>query len=138
MMHSGGANVSLPFVTMSHDQTKIQVILHVSSPTNPYRNPCSRCGSHWWFWFGLASFTTTYHRIDLALGRPSASFTNHYHRTGGQGGQGIDVSVVASVAGWATVARVITVDNGGTPSRVAHTIAVGRRKKKFFRMVTVA
>ena len=107
MMHSGGANVSLPFVTMSPDQTKIQVILHVSSPTKPYRNPCSRCETPWWFWFGLASFTTAYQLSDLGLGRPSASFTNHYHRTGGQGGQGIDVSVVASVAGWATVARVM-------------------------------
>ena len=90
--------------------------------------------------FGLVTprFTIAYHVSDLGQNRPLATFTNHYHRTGGQGGQGIDVSVVASVAGWATVARVITVDNGGTPSRVAHTIAVGRRKKKFFRMVTVA
>ena len=109
----GRADVGLPLLTNGGDQTKIQVALHVSSPTNPYRNPCSRCETPWWFWFGLASFT------------------NHYHRTGGQGGQGIDVSVVASVAGWATVARVITVDNGGTPSRVAHTIAEGIEKKKF-------
>ena len=101
------ADVGLPLLTNAGDQTKIQVILHVSSPTKPYRNPCSRCETHWWFWFGLASFTTTYHRIDLALVRPSASFTNPYHRTGGQGGQGIDVSVVASVAGWASVARVM-------------------------------
>ena len=132
------ADVGLPLLTNAGDQTKIQVILQESSPTNPYRKPCSRCGSHWWFWFGLASFTTTYHLIDLALGRPSASFTNHYHRTGGEGGQGIDVSVVASVAGWAAVARVITVDNGGTPSRVAHTIAEGIGKKKVFRLVMVA
>ena len=92
----------------------------------------------WWFWFGPASFTTTYHSFDLGLVRPLATFTNHYHRTGGEGGQGIDVSVVSSVAGWATVARVITVDNGGTPSRVAHTIAEGIGKKKVFRMVMVA
>ena len=73
-------------LTNPGDQTKIQVFLHVSSPTNPYRNPCSRCETPWWFWFGPASFTTTYHRIDLALGQPLATFTNHYHRTGGQGG----------------------------------------------------
>ena len=42
------------------------------------------------------------------------------------------------MAGWASVVRVITVDNGGTPSRVAHTIWVGIEKKKVFRMVMVA
>ena len=59
--------------------------------------------------FGMVvpGFTNAYHSFDLSLGRPLASFTNHYHRTGGAGGQGIDVSVVASVAGWATVARVM-------------------------------
>ena len=101
------------------------MILHVSSPTNPYQDPCPLSVCHWCIWFGLASFTTAYHSFDLGLGLPSASFTNHYHRTGGQGGQGIDVSVGVSVAGWPSVARVYTAENGGTPSRVAHTIAVG-------------
>ena len=90
--------------------------------------------------FGLVvpGFTNAYHLIDLGLGRPSASFTNHYHRTGGQGGQAIDVSVVASVAGWATVARVITVDNGLHSQEATDTIAEGIEKKKVFRMVMVA
>ena len=33
----------LPIVTNSPDQTKNQVILHVSSPTKPYQDPCPRC-----------------------------------------------------------------------------------------------
>ena len=83
MMHSGGANVSLPFVTMSPDQTKIQVILHVSSPTNPYRNPCSRCETPGAFGLVTPGFTIAYQFSLLGLDRPLATFTNHYHRTGG-------------------------------------------------------
>ena len=51
--------------------------------------------------FGLVTprFTIAYQPSDLALTHCHTTFTNHYHRTGGQGGQGIDVSVVASVAG---------------------------------------
>ena len=51
--------------------------------------------------------TIAYQSADLGRGRPAASFTNHYHRTGGEGGQAIDVSAVASVAGWATVVYVM-------------------------------
>ena len=60
--------------------------------------------------FGMVvpQFTTTYHSFDLSLGRPLASFTNHYHREQGLGiDLSTDVSVVASVAGWATVVRVM-------------------------------
>jgi hypothetical protein len=57
--------------------------------------------------FGLVTMgiTIAYHVFDLGLGRPGIAFTNHYHRTGGEGGQATDVSVVA---GWDSVARVIT------------------------------
>ena len=77
------ADVGLPSLTNPGDQTKIQVFLHVSSPTNPYRILCSRCETPWWFWFGLASITIAYHSFDLALTRGRTTFTNHYHRTGG-------------------------------------------------------
>ena len=30
----------------------------VETPTNPYRNPCSRCETHWSFWIGLPTVTT--------------------------------------------------------------------------------
>ena len=32
-------------------------VLHEETPTNRYRNPCSRCETHWWFWFGLPIIT---------------------------------------------------------------------------------
>ena len=48
--------------------------------------------------------TNAYHLIDLGQSRPSGTFTNHYRRGLDRG---IDLSVVASVAGWATVVRVI-------------------------------
>ena len=70
-------------------------------------------------------FTIAYHVADLALNLPYKTFTNHYHRGLGRG---IDVSVVGSMVGWASVVRVIAVDNGHTPSEVAHTIAVGIEK----------
>ena len=85
--------MSLPLLTNRGDQTKIQVVLHVESPTNPYRILCSRCESLWWFWLGAGALTIAYHLIDLARHHPSGSFTNHYHRGEGLGGQGIDVSV---------------------------------------------
>ena len=53
---------------------------------------------------GLDPVTTAYHSADLALLLPCDSFTNHYHR---DGGQATDVSVGGSVAGWAMVVRVI-------------------------------
>ena len=45
-------------VTMPPDQTKNQVVLHVESPTKPYRILCSRCETDWWIWFGLPTVTT--------------------------------------------------------------------------------
>ena len=47
----------LPIVTNSGDQTKNQVILHVESPTKPYRNPCSRCETLWQIRIGLPTLT---------------------------------------------------------------------------------
>jgi len=76
-------NVGLPFPTKAVHQTKIQVILHEKCPTKPYRNLCSRCETHWWFWFGLRYITTAYQSADLALSLPHDTFTNHYHREEG-------------------------------------------------------
>ena len=45
-------------LTMPPDQTKNQVILHVESPTNAYRNPCSRCETLWPIRIGLPTLTT--------------------------------------------------------------------------------
>ena len=42
------------------------------------------------------------------------------------------------MAVWASVVRVITVDNGRNSQEAMDTIAVGIEKKKVFRMVTVA
>ena len=52
----------------------------------------------------LAWSTNCYQPADLALPLPCEAFTNDYHRGLGRG---IDLSVVASVVGWASVARVI-------------------------------
>jgi len=43
--------------------------------------------------FGLVSrwLTITYQSADLSLSRPGIAFTNHYRRTGGEGGQGVDL-----------------------------------------------
>ena len=43
--------------------------------------------------FGLVGppFTNRYHRRDLSLNQPQEAFTNHYHRTEGDGGQGDDL-----------------------------------------------
>ena len=56
--------------------------------------------------FGLVwgTITNRYQSPDPGLGRWLEAFTNHYRR---EEGQGIDLSVVASVAGWVTVVGVI-------------------------------
>ena len=81
---------------------------------------------------GLDPVTNPYHAAILGLPRPSETFTNLYHR---DGGQGIELSIVASighqVAGWH---RVITVDNGAEPythSRRVRTV-VGRCRGGIF------
>ena len=48
----GGA---LPIPTNAGDQTKNQVILHVESPTKPYRILCPPCESAWCVWLGQGS-----------------------------------------------------------------------------------
>ncbi len=43
--------------------------------------------------FGMVRpvFTIPYHVADLSLNQPQEAFTNHYHRTGGDGGLGNDL-----------------------------------------------
>ena len=61
----------LPIVTMPPDQTKIQVVLHVEHPTNPYRILCSRSETLWRIWIGLPGLTTSpfwlAHRYKIVL-----------------------------------------------------------------------
>ena len=47
----------LPIVTNPGDQTKIQVFLHVSSPTKPYRILCPRSETLWQIRIGLPTLT---------------------------------------------------------------------------------
>ena len=72
---NGGA---LPMLTNPGDQTKIQVILHVESPTKPYRILCSRCETHWCIWFGGGALTIPYQSTDLAVPPFCSAITNHY------------------------------------------------------------
>ena len=59
-------------------------------------------GLVWW------PLTNAYQPPDLGLGRPSICFTNHYHRTGGEGGLGVDPDASGWVVRWlGKVARVI-------------------------------
>jgi hypothetical protein len=62
--------------------------------------------------FGLVTppFTIAYQSPNLGLGLPRETFTNLYHR---DGGQGIELSIVAGnqhqATGWRWLCRVITV-----------------------------
>ena len=67
-------------LTNPGDQTKIQVVLHVESPTNPYQYPCSRCETHWCIWLGHGALTNCYHQTLLAVHHPPHTITNPYHR----------------------------------------------------------
>ena len=71
MVAHGRTVVSLPLLTKVGDHTKIQLIVHVRTPTNPYhifRRPGT---NHWWFWFGLPTLTSlriwvgTYRQVPL-------------------------------------------------------------------------
>ena len=75
LSQDGGA---LPIVTMPGDQTKNHVVLHVESPTKPYRILCSRCETHWSIWLGSGALTNTYHVTLLARPPFSYTITNHY------------------------------------------------------------
>ena len=61
----------LPMLTNRGDQTKNQVILHVSSPTNAYRIPCSRCETLRRIRIGLPTVTRMpiwlHHRYRIVL-----------------------------------------------------------------------
>ena len=76
----GPGSERLPTLTNGGDQTKIQVILHEISPTNPYRILCSPCETQWWFWFGAGDITIAYHVSDLAWILAHNTITNLYHR----------------------------------------------------------
>ena len=59
--------------------------------------------------FGLVGppFTNAYQSFDLSLNQPQEAFTNHYHRTGGEGGLGDDLSVGEVVRWLGSMVRVI-------------------------------
>ena len=61
--------------------------------------------------FGLvgSGITIPYQASDLGQTLPRVTFTNHYHRTGGEGGQGIDLTV-------GEVVWVIIAYNNGEPT----------------------
>ena len=111
-------------------------------------NECTRRGSCTPIWFYhslpyltpvmlkplvfLVWSTNTYHRRDLGRSRPSICFTNHYHRTGGEGGQGDDLGVAGrqhQVAGWCRVIRVDNVENRRNTLGGSH--GAGRYRKDF-------
>ena len=61
------STITLPIVTNSGDQTKNHVVLHVESPTKPYRILCSRCETHWCVWLGHGPLTIPYQPTLLAV-----------------------------------------------------------------------
>jgi hypothetical protein len=106
MASSGRIRVSLPFVTNTLLQTKPTILLGGSDAYQPLprsllaeRNPL----------VVLVWSTNAYQSADLALTRGRTTFTNLYHR---DGGQGTDSHIHDTVAGWVGWATVITVDNG--------------------------
>ena len=70
-------------LTNTGDQTKNHVVLHVESPTNPYRILCSRCETHWCVWLGRGPLTIPYQSRDLARILPLSAITNLRLRHGG-------------------------------------------------------
>ena len=83
----------------------------------------------------MGHITIAYQSRDLSLNRSGFGFTNHYHR---EEGQGIDVSVAGSVAGWASVAGVIHSRNGRNSQKATDTMVVGDEKKKEKNLTMVA
>jgi hypothetical protein len=61
------STITLPIVTNPPDQTKNHRVLHVESPTKPYRILCSRCETHWCVWFGHGALTRPYQLTVLAV-----------------------------------------------------------------------
>ena len=69
-------NVGLPGLTMSPDQTKIHVVLHVE-PLPILTGSCARGAKvHGGFGLVVPRFTNAYQPSDLAPGRPHVAFTN--------------------------------------------------------------
>ena len=75
--------------------------------------------------FGLVGLviTNAYQSADLSLNRPGKAFTNHYHRTGGEGGQGTDLSV-------GEVVWVIIAYNRGEPTEPSEVAERSARCRK--------
>jgi hypothetical protein len=48
----------LPIVTNTLTRPNTPTIRHENRPTKPYQDLCSRCETHWRFWFGLPTLTT--------------------------------------------------------------------------------
>ena len=86
----------------------------MSTPTKPYRIACSRSETIGGFGLVTPRFTRAYQSADLALHLPYETFTNLYHRIGGLGIDSQVAGRVHQVAGWASVVRVIAVENDGT------------------------
>jgi hypothetical protein len=63
------AHPTKPIPTNAPDQTKNHVVLHVESPTKPYRILCSRCESAWCVWLGHGALTRCYQLTLLAVCR---------------------------------------------------------------------
>ena len=59
--------------------------------------------------FGLVTvpLTIPYHPLNLGRTLPREAITNHYHRTGGDGGQGDDLGAGEVVRWCGTMARVM-------------------------------
>ena len=93
--------VSLPFPTKAglHTKRTEQIACVDAYQTLPYLVPVML---KWMV--DLDWSTNAYHSPDLGRGRWLATFTNHYHRGLDRG---IDLSVVASVVVWPSVARVM-------------------------------
>ena len=75
-------------------------VLPEETPTNRYQDPCSRCETGWWFWYGPGDITNAYQSADLGRDLPRGCFTNHYHRDGGQGIDRSVAGIVCQVAGY--------------------------------------
>ena len=61
------STTALPCLTTPPDQTKIQVILHVESPTRPYQDPCPLSVCDWLIWSGAGVLTIPYQSTLLAV-----------------------------------------------------------------------
>ena len=89
-------------------------------PTKILAHDAKRLGA-----FGLVglAITNAYQSRGLSLSQPQEAFTNHYHRTGGEGGLGIDLSV-------GEVVWVIIAYNRGEPTEPSEVAERSARCRK--------